>query len=491
MKKKIRILMMFWVCIPVCIYSTQEGESVLYKDIVNNNPGTVRRIVRDDPDCINSFCWPEKLMPIHLAFKKGFSKIVNVLIEEGANFDKEDDISDATPLYKAIELGWIDSVQLLIKHNAKFYKACVDSTPLHLAIENGNTHMIQLIIDTYGGVNTGTSGSNVKPLCRAIELGRIDIARLLICEGADINARNGRESDGPNPLEIALQKGYQDIIQLLINNNVKQEIVKAYYKKAIELGDINQLIDRQTTPHDIVTYVNTALEHGFYGTAKKLIQQDHHSVLAKVLLHPQQLYAFIKGKFASGHGYYDTAKQLVQQDNSSIFAKTLLKAEKLRTFQISDQEQLQQYIAALLTRYNNNKLIHGMLYQVGEEIKRGVFSEPIMRHIISEYAQDINSFVDKDGNTILHYLAHDPYLIRSMFARVKSTRNDGKDKNGSSCMILEEMFNIKNKNNMRPIALATIKDNTKFQKMYGAYQGMRESGLTQEVACHAISYCKL
>jgi ankyrin repeat protein len=50
------------------------------------------------------------------------------------------------------------------------------------------------------------------PLHRATELGKIDVARYLLQNHAN---RNARDSNGCTPLDIAYRKGFQDLIQLL------------------------------------------------------------------------------------------------------------------------------------------------------------------------------------------------------------------------------------------------------------------------------------
>ena len=57
------------------------------------------------------------------------------------------------------------------------------------------------------------------PLIFAVRLGLIDMVRLLIEKGADVNACNPDTDSGKSALMIAREKGYDDIVQILSTSN--------------------------------------------------------------------------------------------------------------------------------------------------------------------------------------------------------------------------------------------------------------------------------
>ena len=102
------------------------------------------------------------------------------------------------------------------------------STPLHLASENGYVEVVKILIDNGADVNARDSMGRT-PLHRASqkrkrndeEYAQLSVANkeqiietiiLLIQKGADVNAR---DDDGSTPLHLAYKKGDEDIIGAL------------------------------------------------------------------------------------------------------------------------------------------------------------------------------------------------------------------------------------------------------------------------------------
>ncbi|MEG5038185.1 MULTISPECIES: ankyrin repeat domain-containing protein [unclassified Microcoleus] len=148
--------------------------------------------------------------PLHKARSKAIAKI---LLAAGAKINiKEDNARNGkgtTLLHNAAKIGFKELVEQLIKDGANV--AILDSekrTPLHYATTKEVAALLMLDInamDEYG--NT--------PLHLAVDRGSQDIAELLIANGARVNARN---ENGQTPLYRAIAIGHNEIAALLINN---------------------------------------------------------------------------------------------------------------------------------------------------------------------------------------------------------------------------------------------------------------------------------
>jgi ankyrin repeat protein/WD40 repeat protein len=162
--------------------------------------------------------------PLHLAAKLGHTALIALLIEKGASINAvnneskgETAKSEKTPLHKAVENGRIEAVRMLIDKGADINAKCryhnMDgTTPLHIASEMGNMSIALLLLnkgDINGGVTTKNSDAWDTPLYRAIKNERRDISLVLIKRGAEIK--------GKTPVLLAaVERGYLDIAKLLL-----------------------------------------------------------------------------------------------------------------------------------------------------------------------------------------------------------------------------------------------------------------------------------
>lgn len=97
-------------------------------------------------------------------------------------------------------------------------------TPLMCAVEKGNIEIVKLFIEQ--GADINVSSGRGTALHIAVEHGYNDIARLLLDKGADINivGSPGPEYDAPKgtPLQIAQLKGNRTLVHLLTQAEEKQ-----------------------------------------------------------------------------------------------------------------------------------------------------------------------------------------------------------------------------------------------------------------------------
>ncbi|XP_063447888.1 uncharacterized protein LOC134727436 [Mytilus trossulus] len=150
--------------------------------------------------------------PLLEACKKQNVTIVNLLIEAGANVNK-DDAMCWTPLHEACKVGEKDIVNLLLEKNVNV-NACDDRgySPLLMATQKGCQSIVELLLDHRAQVNI-SSNARTTPFLVACSKGHYEITKLLIVKGADINIVDGY---GNTPLMVASYYGYCEIIDLLL-----------------------------------------------------------------------------------------------------------------------------------------------------------------------------------------------------------------------------------------------------------------------------------
>ncbi|MEG4517237.1 MULTISPECIES: ankyrin repeat domain-containing protein [unclassified Microcoleus] len=176
------------------------------------------------------------LTPLHITKSKAIAKI---LLAAGAKINiKEDNARNGKSralLHNAAKIGFKELVQQLIKDGANVaIRDSAKRTPLHYATTKEVAALLMLDINAID-----QSGNT--PLHLAVDRGSQDIAELLIANGARVNVRN---ENGQTPLYRAIAIGHNEIAALLINNGT----------------DVNNIDGSGTTPlHKAAHYGNVEI----------------------------------------------------------------------------------------------------------------------------------------------------------------------------------------------------------------------------------------
>ncbi len=138
------------------------------------------------------------------------------LVESGVSPDATT-VPYLNPLYLAIIENKEDAVNTLIQLGADVNKRRPgigeDSTPLHSAAAMGVLNIAKMLIDAGADINLEDRIGHT-PLIRAIVNYNIDMVKLLIANGANINTLT---RNNESPLYIAATRNNPEIIKLLIS----------------------------------------------------------------------------------------------------------------------------------------------------------------------------------------------------------------------------------------------------------------------------------
>ncbi len=153
--------------------------------------------------------------PLHQAAITGSVSISELLISKGADINLINTQLN-TPLHLAIQNGKDEVSKYLIEKGADLtIQNIVKKTPLHLTVRHNRKAIAELLI-TKGVAIDARDDMGRTPLgLAARETGNIDIAALLISKGADVNVR---DVDNWMPLNFAAWKGFNGIIDLLLDH---------------------------------------------------------------------------------------------------------------------------------------------------------------------------------------------------------------------------------------------------------------------------------
>ena len=145
------------------------------------------------------------LDPLILASYYGNAKIVNMLLNKMVMRNINDSETQTTNPIQRPSKGW---------------------TPLIAAVEGGHIEVAKLLLKK--GVDVDKPSKDIKftPLHYAVHNGDKDMVQLLIEYNADLNKQTSVFKE--TPLHIAMKKDYNDIIELLLKSGSKKNIPDLY-----------------------------------------------------------------------------------------------------------------------------------------------------------------------------------------------------------------------------------------------------------------------
>jgi len=167
-----------------------------------------------------------------------------MLLEAGANANVRD-TSENTPLYVAAFLGHAEVAELLLQAGAEVNAACfMGFTPLHVAARPGHEEAVQVLLDHGAEAHNIHEAAGIgdvekvrqflaadaslidheditggMPLHWAAVNGKLEVVRMLIEAGANVNAR---DNGGETPLANACRRQDQETIELLLEHGAEQ-----------------------------------------------------------------------------------------------------------------------------------------------------------------------------------------------------------------------------------------------------------------------------
>lgn len=161
-----------------------------------------------------------------------------------------------TPLHLAAEQGHEAAIQSLLRHGADpLLGNHLGQLPLHAAVQSGHTECVELLIKTslpYMNEFRSALSRRQSPLIPACEKGYVDIVRLLISENIGLDFDPEREE---TPLEIAIKHRQTEVIHVLLEHpHTAQWLMSTRHSRDRK---------RHTPLRDMIRYMPECAEHVF------------------------------------------------------------------------------------------------------------------------------------------------------------------------------------------------------------------------------------
>ena len=184
----------------------------------------VTKLLLDHGADPNKFCGENKFSPLLNAIKGNYVPLIKLLLEYGADVNLSHQNS-TSPLMVALYFGYKESCEVLIRSGAN-----VNS--VHKTLHMGPADNSRSIVLTQLGLH-----NHLTPLMEASSHGNVDMIRLLVNNGADVNLC----PDGVSPLMIAVAFEHVEACNLLIECGAEVNVAnqKSILFTAVERGSYN------------------------------------------------------------------------------------------------------------------------------------------------------------------------------------------------------------------------------------------------------------
>jgi|GEM_PF-1248189 len=186
-------------------HMNKEGVSALYFAAENGYTGMVSLLLQNGAD-MNQPCPIDNCTPLIAAVDKGMLKVVNILLAQG-NIDLNSQTKvGSTALYLAVERGRYDIVAAILEKSAECINTPINNgfTPLMCASQDNNWRMVELLLK-YGAkpnlcmINVVDGSDGLTALHLAAMQGHADAVMVLLDGGAD-SAKLAKIYDAKNPV---------------------------------------------------------------------------------------------------------------------------------------------------------------------------------------------------------------------------------------------------------------------------------------------------
>ena len=125
-----------------------------------------------------------------------------------------------SPLQLAAQSGNVEIMRVLLKAGADVNGRGGEMSPLAASVIHGQTQAVNLLLRQHAKVNqAGANGRT--PLFDALELEKLDIAKLLLGNGADYRVLN---TNGESVLSLAVRKSQLPMLDMLLRQGVPVDL---------------------------------------------------------------------------------------------------------------------------------------------------------------------------------------------------------------------------------------------------------------------------
>lgn len=175
-----------------------------------------------DPDPVND----NGVTPLWLAAQEGYDEIVRMILERDSadkkiDIEAESERTGRRPLHQAAQNGHLRAARLLLAKGAAYDPVDLDGiTPLWLAAgKNGNSDLVRELLEAGAKVEVTPYDDISHPIHQAALYGHVEVARILLDAGASPTPKNdGHDDRDLSPFLLACRSGTVELVNLFLKH---------------------------------------------------------------------------------------------------------------------------------------------------------------------------------------------------------------------------------------------------------------------------------
>gem|GEM_PF-2149472 len=207
----------------------------LFQAIRRGEISAIRKVLDRDPKLIGTVDENGSTPLILAAYWAGAAE-VKELLARGADPNAKND-SGVAALIPATDN--LESTRMLVEAGAEVNaRTEAGDTALIVAAQRaGGARVVEYLLDKGANLKTATN-DGATALHRAAECGDVDVLKLLVDKGADVDAQRKNPFGGQSPLASAVVFGHGAAVRYLLSKGAKANIGDAGFSRAVFQGNV-------------------------------------------------------------------------------------------------------------------------------------------------------------------------------------------------------------------------------------------------------------